>query len=137
MKRANYKRAYCQAIELFDRTKDYENNIEPKKSYDYLLRWVVRYHVLLHAGDYSWIDKFGRPTSRKAFIALCDEALRDIEYSWKGLCVYDSSNQYFAHRIFLKQLRFSAQHFPILFHIKFLPLLRWARKPVVVRKSLG
>ncbi len=137
MKRANWKRAYKQAVALFDRTRCYENNIAAERTSDYLLRWVVRYHVLLHIGDYSWIDKFGRPTSRRMFIALCDNALGDIEYAWKGLCVYDSNMQYFAQRTFLKRLRFSAVHFPLLFHIKFRPLLRWARKPVVVGRSLG
>lgn len=137
MKKANWKRAYRQAVEVFDRTRDYENNLCVARASDYQLRWIVRYHVLLHAGDYSWIDKFGRPHSRKALIALCHEALADIEKAWKGLCVYDSNRQYFAQRAFLKRLRFSAEHFPLLFHIKFLPLLRWARKPVVVRKSLG
>lgn len=137
MKKANWKRAYRQAAEVFDRTRDYENNIAATKTSDYRLRWVVRYHVLLHAGDYSWIDKFGRPRSRRALIALCNEALADIEKAWKGLCVYDSNRQYFEQRAFLKRLRFAAEHFPLLFYIKFRPLLRWARKHVAVRQSLG
>ncbi len=136
MKFKNRLKAFKQAVELFDRARSYENHLVVKSANEYQLRWVVRYHLLMKNADYSWIDRFGRPTSRMVFIELCQTALLEIEYVWKVLCFYDSNKQYFANRAFLKRLIFGAEHFPLLFHIMFLPHLRFLRKPVVLRSSL-
>lgn len=133
MKPKNYIKAYRQAIGLFERTRCYENNMAVKSVREYDLRWVVRYHVLLHADGYDWIDRFGRPSSRRELVALCEEALTETERLWRELCYIESTRQFYSMRVFLKRLRFSAEHFPMLFHWKFLPLLRFLRKPVAVK----
>ncbi len=126
-------KAYRQAAELFERTRCYENNMVVRSVREYDLRWVVRYHVMLHADGYYWIDRFGRPRSRGELAALCNEALAETTRLWRELCYINSTRQYYAMRVYLKRLRFSAEHFPILFHLKFLPLLRFLRKPVAPR----
>lgn len=136
MKITNYIKARKQAIALFERTRTYENQLRVTHAAEYQLRWVVRYHVLVDSGDYSWIDRFGRPKSRKEFINLCNRALDETEYVWRVMCCYDNDKQYFDNRTFIKRLRFSAQHFPLLFHIMFVPHLRFLRKPVVLRSHL-
>lgn len=133
MKPKNYIKAYRQAVELFERTRCYENNIAVRSVREYQLRWIVRYHVMLHADGYDWIDRFGCPKSRRELMALCDEAMAETTRLWRELCYYNSTRQYYENRAFLKRLRFSTQHFPLLFHIKFLPLLRFLRKPVALR----
>lgn len=136
MKPSNYIKAFRQAVELFRRTRCYENNLTVQRATEYQLRWVVRYHVLVEQNDYTWIDRFGRPESRRAFLRLTNKAIEEMVYVWKTLCFYDSNVQFFDNRTYLKRLRFSAQHFPILFHIMFLPHLRFLRKRVVVENHL-
>ena len=130
MKIRNWIKAYRQAVELFGRTRCYENNIAVRSVREYDLRWVVRYHVMLHADGYDWIDRFGRPRSRRELVALCNEAMAETTRLWRELCYINSTRQYYAMRVYLKRLRFSAEHFPLLFHLEFLPLLRFLRKPV-------
>ena len=133
MKIRNWIRGYRQAVALFERTRCYENNMAVRSAQEYALRWVVRYHVLLHRDGYDWIDRFGRPRSRRELATLCEEALAETERLWRELCYIESRRQYYGMRVYLKRLRFSAEHFPILFHWKFLPLLRFLRKPVAPR----
>jgi hypothetical protein len=130
MKIRNWIKAYRQAVELFGRTRCYENNIAVRSVREYDLRWVVRYHVMLHADGYDRIDRFGRPRSRRELVALCNEAMAETTRLWRELCYINSTRQYYSMRVYLKRLRFSAEHFPILFHLEFLPLLRFLRKPV-------
>lgn len=136
MKIRNFLRSYKHAMQLFNYTRDYENNMVVNNAKEYQLRWIVRYHLLIHQGDYSWIDKFGRPKSRKEFISLCNKAIEEITYVWEVLCFYDSTDQYLSNKHFLKHLLFYTQHYPLLFHIMFTPLLRFLRKPVEVRSHL-
>lgn len=136
MRASKWFRGWREARSLFVRTREYENNIVVNSAKDYRLRWVVRYHVLVHEGDYSWMDKFSHPASRRGLLRLCGEALREMEYVWGVLCMFDSNEQYFAVRGYLQRLRWSLRKYPILFWVVFRPWLGRLRGRVEVRMLL-
>lgn len=137
MKVSNWFRGFRMGYALFVRTREYENNIVVRSAKDYRLRWVVRYHVLVHEGDYSWMERFSRPCSRRALLGLCREALAEMDYVWRVLCMFDSNEQYFAVRRYLKRMEYCLRRYPILFWLVFRPWCRLFRKRVAVRSSCG
>lgn len=114
MKRLFY--TYQQAYQLFCSVR---HNDKDGFSVNKALRQVCRYHCLIVYRDWDIRYGFQHPTSRTAFIRLCDSTIKEMESVYQdGL--FDNIGHYLQCHHLLLLLRLYARKYPILWNVSFL-----------------
>lgn len=109
-------RAYQQAHQLFCSVK---HNGKDGFSVNRTLRQVCRYHCLVVYHDWDIRYRFQQPTSRTAFIRLCDDTIKEMESVYRN-GLFDNIGHYLQCHHLLLLLRLYARKYPILWHLSFL-----------------
>ena len=94
---------------LFKLTRDYNSRWE---------RWVCRYHLYLHLGDYSPRMLLTYPKSRKEYIKTTIQLLAEMEEVYRG-SFFDSREHYDKCRLYLRSLLSFTHHYPLLWFLRF------------------
>lgn len=103
------------ALSLFRQIRD---NSADGFSRNMAIRWVCRYHCLVEEKGWDIRWRFQKPKSRKDFIAVCEQCLREMEWVWRSDYL-DRATHYYMCKDVLVRLLFLAQRMPAVWFIVF------------------
>lgn len=98
-----------QAWQLFQAVRHYQ---------DMRLRWLCRYHLYCHEGDYTLRTQLCEPTSKQAFLQTLRLCLRETHWLY-GQGLYDKREHYENSLRLLAHLMVFTKHYPLLWYLCF------------------